>query len=179
MPRLSLAPATGTWRHVAAELKHSRTWPLSSNANLPVDKSPKLSSWVLPLPNPPVRWPLPSLLPEWAERELAGLWICNLRRKGSVWNGTVFSGVSILPNERKSVPFFSALPLLKAIKHDGDRRQLSAGQCESCLLYLQQEWKLSCLLDGCPQGLKWSSNGRHFWNAFFSLFFVIEVNAAG
>lgn len=33
-----------------------------------------------------------------------------------------------------------------------DRRHLSVGKCECCILYLQQGGKLSCLLGGHPEG---------------------------
>lgn len=72
-----------TWRQVATELKHTRAWPWSRKANLFVDKPQTLGS-------SPSQVALSSLLPEWAERELAGLGTGNLRRKGSVWNGIIF-----------------------------------------------------------------------------------------
>lgn len=88
-------------------------------------------------------------------KELKGSWL----GYGSViwedrsclkWIG--LPGVSILPTKRKSVLPFPALTPLKAIKCDRDRRHLSVGKCECCILYPQQGWKLSCLLGGHPKG---------------------------
>lgn len=181
MPRLPLAP--GNWH-----LESCSHWA-KAHQGMALKQQCKSLHWQIPqtqlmgppTAHPPVRWPLPSLLPEWAERELAGLWICNLRRKGSVWNGIVFPGVPILPHKRKSVLSSQPYLYLKAIKHDRDWRQLSVGQCESCLPYLQQGWRLSCLFDGHPRGLKWSSNVTTAFLKciFLSLFFFFKWGYTG
>lgn len=68
-------------------------------------------------PPAPGVWPLSFILPEGAERELAGLCVSHPRRKGLLLKWNCLLGVSILPNQRKSVLCFPALTLLKAIKH--------------------------------------------------------------
>ena len=83
------------------------------------DKPPTPSSSA-PAPPPlpaPVGWPLPSIF-TWISRKGAGWAVDESSEKERVclkWNRLL--GVLILPNERKSVSFFPALTLLKAIKH--------------------------------------------------------------
>lgn len=60
-------------------------------------------------PPAPGVWPLSFILPEGAEQELAGLCVSHPRRKGLLLKWNCLLGVSILPNQRKSVLCFPAL----------------------------------------------------------------------
>lgn len=124
-----------------------QAWPWSGKASLSVNTPQTLGS-------SPRQVAPSSLLPERADRELAGLGTRNLRRQGSLWSGIIFPAFHFYPT--RGSQFLSSQPQLceKPLSTASDRRQLSVGKCENCTLYLQQGRKLSCLLGGHPKGLK-------------------------